>query len=153
MPYDPPQILERYASGDASYPNGQPLAPGAAQAWAAVSGSGAGVLGAARVADSARRVWRVEPRRDPGRGRIVVVSPVHGDNEPFRASADGYRRDTHLPIEAAEWTLLALLASGQEDGDGLADAELRDAAFRVVDRMVRAAQHQSLMGAADDDED
>jgi hypothetical protein len=78
---------------------------------------------------------------------------VRGDNEPFRASADGYRPNTHLPIDAAEWTLLALLAAGQQDGEGLPDVELREAAFRLVDRMVREAQHRSLMGAADDDED
>jgi hypothetical protein len=133
-------ILERYS---------QPPA----EAWRGVT-TGTGRLGAARVRDSARRRWTVVAHREPGRGRFLVVSPVHGDNEPFRATADGYRTDTHLRISADEWALLALLVFGHDGGDeGTADEELRAEAFRLVDRMVVDAQHQLLMGAAEDEDD
>ena len=109
-------------------------------------------LGTARIRDSARREWLVEPRRDDERGRYVVVSPAHGDLEPFRASADGYRPDTHLPVTPDEWTVLARLAACR-DGEGDRDADaLRVAAFRLLDRMVRDAQHRLLLGAAEDED-
>ncbi len=101
--------------------------------------------------DSARRAWRVEVRRDPAHGRTLVASPAHGDLEPFRASADGYRPDTHLQVSAEEWDLLARAADA---GDGTSrEAEaLRAEAFRLLDRMVRDAQHRLLMGAAEDED-
>jgi hypothetical protein len=156
MPSTAEEIVERYAAAADAHATGSgaaPLTGDAAAAWAAAD-RGAGRLGAARVRDSARRTWIVEARRDPGRGRLLVLSPAHGDNEPFRASADGYRPDTHLPLPAVDWTLLALLVAGCEaDGEGRADEELRAAAFRVVDRLVREAQHRQLMGAAEDEDD
>lgn len=153
MPYAPAEILERYAAGAAAYPSGKPLAPDAADAWSAVTRAGAGTLGAARVRDSARREWLVEARRDRARGRLLVLRPSQGDNEPFRASADGHRPDAYLPISGEEWTLLALLAAGRPGDEGREDEELATAAFRLVDRMVRDAQHQQLMGASEDEDD
>jgi hypothetical protein len=144
-------ILERY-SGRSGDPSAGATPDDAANAWRAAT-SAQGTLGAALVRDSARRRWTVEVHRDASRGRLVVVSPVQGDNEPFRASADGYRPDTHLRISANEWSLLALLAFGHQGDDGREDEELRTEAFRLVDRMVVAAQHQMLMGAAEDEDD
>lgn len=152
---DPVAILEAYAAGAARHPNGAPLAPDAADAWRAVSAGGpeAARLGSARLRDSARREWIVEPRRDPARGRLLVLSPAHGDLEPFRASADGYRPDSHLAITGVEWSIFGLLAAGHAGDAGREDEELRTAAFRLLDRMVRDAQHRQLLGAAEDDED
>jgi len=152
MPYAPADIVEAYAAGAAAYANGKPLAPDAAAAWQAVR-SAAGLLGSARVRDSARREWIVEARREPASGRILVFKPAHGDLEPFRASADGHRPDTHLAIGTGEWTVLALLATGRAGDAGRDDAELRATAFPLVDRMVREAQHRSLMGTAEDEDD
>ena len=153
MPYAPKEIAEAYASGVVRYPNGHPLAPDAAAAWQSVSRGGARSLGSARVRDSARREWVVEPRRDPSGRRILVVSPAHGDLEPFRASPDGHHPETHLAIHGDDWTLLALLATGRAGDDGREDDELRTAAFRLVDGMVREAQHRLLMGAADEEDE
>jgi hypothetical protein len=149
VPYEPSEIVRRYAEGAASHPSGKPLAPDAVEAWASV---GRGGDGSAHVRDSARREWLVKPRRDH-RGRFVVLTPMHADLEPFRASADGYHPDTHLPISEDEWKLLALLAAGREGDDGRDDEELRTAAFRLVDRMVVSAQHGQLIGAAEDEDD
>jgi hypothetical protein len=95
----------------------------------------------------------VEARRDEGRGRTLVLRPVHGDNEPFRASADRHRPDAFLPISETEWTLFALLAQGHDGDAGRADEELATAAARLADRLVREAQHRLLMGASEDEED
>jgi hypothetical protein len=152
VPYTPAEILERHAAGETAYPNGKPLAPDAATAWAAVTGGGTGLLGSVTVRDSARREWRLEAHRDRGRGRMLVLRPVHGDNEPFRASADGHRPEAFLPIAGEEWTLLALLAAGREGDAGREDEELAGAAFRVVDRLVREAQHRLLMGESEDED-
>jgi hypothetical protein len=152
VPYTPAEILERHAAGEAAYPSGKPLARDAATAWAAVTGGATGLLGAATVRDSARREWRVEAHRDRARGRMLVLRPVHGDNEPFRASADGYRPEAFLPIAGEEWTLLALLAAGHEGDAGREDEELAAAAFRLVDRLVREAQHRLLMGESEDED-
>jgi hypothetical protein len=142
-------ILNRYAAAA----KGATDAPGQeATVWDAVT-SAIGRVGAARVRDSARRTWLVEPHRDDRRGRFLIVRPVRGDNEPFRASADGFRPEAYLPISADDWTLLALLASGRDGDDGRADEELRHAAFGLVDRMVVEAQHRLLMGAAEDEDD
>jgi hypothetical protein len=108
---------------------------------------------AVEVRDSARRSWRVEARRDARRGRFLVLRPAHGDNEPFRAAADGWRPDAYLPITAEDWDLLARLAARGAEGRSPEEAALRDEAFRRVDRMVVEAQHRGLMGAAQDDED
>jgi hypothetical protein len=146
------ELVERYAATAGSRADGKPLPPDSAQAWQGIT-TKVGRLGAARVRDSANRRWMVEAHRDGERGRILVVSPVHGDNEPFRASADGYRGDTYLPISPAEWSLLALLAYGRDGDEGREDEELRNEAFRLVDRLVTEAQHLALMGAAEDDDD
>ena len=151
MPYTPAEILERHAAGAAAYPNGRALAADAAAAWVAATG-GSGSLGSARVRDSARREWLVEAHRDRGRGRMLVLRPVHGDNEPFRASADGYRPEAFLPITGEEWTLVALLAAGHAGDEGRPDEELATAVFRLVDRMVREAQHRLLMGESEDED-
>jgi hypothetical protein len=103
--------------------------------------------GIARLRDSARREWLVEPRRDPERGRILVVSPAHGDLEPFRASADHFAPDRYLQIDDEQWSVFARLVERPDD------PQLQAAAFRAFDGMVRAAQHQSLLGAAEDDDD
>jgi hypothetical protein len=155
MTQDPAQpIIERYAAAAAAAAaGGTPHAPtGEAAAWDGVVRA-VGRLGAARVRDSARRTWLVEPHREGGRGRFVVVRPVRGDNEPFRASADGFRPEAYLAISEADWALLALLALGREGDDGREDEELRHVAFQVVDRMVIDAQHRLLMGAAEDEDD
>lgn len=153
MPYSPAEILERHAAGATAYPNGKPLAADAATAWSAVTGGGGGLLGSARVRDSARREWLVEAHRDRARGRLLVLRPARGDNEPFRASADGYRPEAFLPIAGEEWTLVALLAVGCSGDAGREDEELADAAFRLVDRMVRDAQHRLLMGESEDEDE
>lgn len=152
---DPAAIVDAYASGTGRYPRGAALAPDAAQAWDAVKGAARerARLGAARVRDSARREWIVEARTDPARGRSLVASPAHGDLEPFRASPDGRSPDTHLAISGVEWTVFALLAAGHEGDAGRQDETLRDAAFRLLDRMVRDAQHRQLLGAAEDEEE
>jgi len=56
-------------------------------------------------------------------------------------------------VVGSEWTLLAILAAGQPGDAGREDEELRTAGFRLVDRMVGDARHQSLIGAAEDDGD
>lgn len=151
MPYEPAEIVSRYAAAAPAHPNGKALAPDAARAWASVQ-RGTGRLGASPVRDSARREWLLEAWRDPARGRFVVLRPAHGDLEPFRASADGHRPDTHLAVAPAEWELLALLAAGHDGDGGRADEELATAAARLVDRMVRDAHHHQLLGAAEDEE-
>ncbi len=103
--------------------------------------------GPAELQDSARRAWRIELREEGAKGRFAVFSPVHGDLEPFRASADGYRPDAYLPIDEQGWNLLASFLARPDDHAARADAR------RVFDRLVRAAQHASLLGAVDEDED
>jgi hypothetical protein len=146
-------VVERYAAAAAAAATGAPdTKAGEAAAWDRMTRA-AGRLGAARVRDSARRTWLVEPHRDDRRGRFVVVRPVRGDNEPFRASADGFRPEAYLAVSETEWALLALLALDRDgDGDdGREDDELRHAVFSLVDRMVIDAQHRLLMGAAEDE--
>jgi hypothetical protein len=148
-------VVERYAAAAAAAATGAPdTKAGEAAAWDRMTRA-AGRLGAARVRDSARRTWLVEPHRDDRRGRFVVVRPVRGDNEPFRASADGFRPEAYLAVSETEWALLALLALDRDgDGDdGREDDELRHAVFSLVDRMVIDAQHRLLMGAAEDEDE
>jgi hypothetical protein len=152
MPYDPADIVARYEAGAAAHPNGKPLGPEPRAALEATA-RGAGRLGAARLRDSARREWIVEARRDPGRGRTLVFRPAHGDNEPFRASADGHRPDAFLPVSATEWSVFALLAVGHDGDAGRPDEELATAAGRLADRIVREAQHRLLMGASEDEDE
>jgi hypothetical protein len=114
---------------------------------------GSDAVAGVEVRDSARRVWRLTAGRDARRGRFVVLRPVRGDNEPFRASADGFRPDVYLPISGNEWDLLARLAAGADAGGGREAEALRNDAFRLVDRMVVDAHHRQLMGAADDEDD
>jgi regulator of cell morphogenesis and NO signaling len=101
--------------------------------WQALRKPIAGMDHPLELHDSARRTWRVEVRRDPTRGRTVVVSPAHGDLESFRASADGYRPDTHLPVTADDWDLLSRAADAADDTSREAEA-LRAEAFRLLDR-------------------
>ncbi|HYG69763.1 MAG TPA: hypothetical protein VD838_18960 [Anaeromyxobacteraceae bacterium] len=105
------------------------------------------------IRDSARRAWSVTAGRDARRGRYVLVRPESGDNEPFRASADGFRPDAYLPISGEEWSVLARVASGDDADGGREGERLRHEAFRLLDRMVVQAHHLQLMGAVDDDED
>jgi hypothetical protein len=152
MPYDPAEIVARYAEGAASYPNGKALPPDAVDALAATR-EGDGSLGTARVRDSARREWILEPRRDAERGRTAVLRPAHGDLEPFRVSADGHRPDVYLAVAETEWQVLALLAAGHDGDAGRPDEELATAAMRLVDRMVRDAHHRQLLGASEDEDE
>lgn len=101
----------------------------------------------AELQDSARRAWRVELRQDPTKGRFAIFSPVHGDLEPFRASVNGYRPDAYLPMDEEAWKIFEAFLDRPEDDTARADAR------RVFDRLVRAAQHASLLGAVDDDEE
>lgn len=152
MPYAPAEIVERYAVGASTHPNGKALAPDAASAVAALR-EGSGRLGRARVRDSARREWILEAWREPERGRWAVLRPAHGDLEPFRVSADGHRPDAWLGVGESEWQVLALLAAGHDGDDGREDEELATAAARAVDRMVRDAHHHQLLGASEDDDE
>ncbi|BDG01242.1 hypothetical protein [Anaeromyxobacter oryzae] len=151
MPSDAADLLQRYRAA-ARAPPAPGAPPDAAEAWQRIE-RGAGRLGAARVRDSARRGWLVEAHRDDRRGRFLVVRPAHGDNEPFRASADGYLPDSYLPVSGTDWSVLALLGAGHDGDDGREDDALRTAAFRIVDRMVVEAQHRLLMGAAEDEDE
>ena len=99
------------------------------------------------IRDSAHRAWRVELRQESGKGRFAIFSPVHGDLEPFRASADGYRPDAYQPMDEEAWKLFASFVARPEDDDARGDAQ------RVFDRLVRAAQHASLLGAVDEDDE
>jgi hemerythrin-like domain-containing protein len=130
---------------------GTPATPAAAAgpgARAAAPGAAEGLVGTLEVRDSARRAWRVDVLRDR-RGRSLLFAPVHGDLEPFRASADGHRPDAYLAISPEAWATLARLAAAGATPD---DPALRAEAFPLVDRMVRDAQHALLLGAADDEE-
>jgi hypothetical protein len=112
--------------------------------------TGAAAPGSLTAKDSARRTWGVDVRRD-GRGRYLQFRPIGIDAERFRASADGHLAAEWLPIEPEEWELFARAASpgGQAGPDG--GAELSRRVRRLVDRMVREAQHRGLV--FDDDED
>lgn len=76
------------------------------------------------------------------------------DPSAKEAALPGPDRDAHPPVEAAatEWTAFALLAAGEHGGGGhVEDEELALQVARLLDRMVREAQHRGL--AFDEDED
>jgi hypothetical protein len=151
MPLQLDEILAAYAEGAAAHRNHKPLAARPSALWRAASDPGAGQVGSVRLRDSARRQWAVDVRRDH-RGRYLQVRPIAVDIERFRASADGFSTDEWLPIAPEEWTAFALFAAGEHDGSGhLEDEELALAVPRLLDRMVRDAQHRGL--AFDEDED
>jgi hypothetical protein len=145
-------VAAAYRTGAERYPDGRPLAANAAALWRAASDPAVREVGSVRARDSARREWMVDVRRDPARGRYLQLRPMGGDLERFRASADGHRPDEWLAISAAEWTVLALFAAGTHGGEGhVEDRELAFAVPRLVDRMVRDAQHRGLV--FDEDEE
>jgi hypothetical protein len=91
-------------------------------------------------------------RRKDRRGRYLQFRPVGIDIERFRASADGHLPQEWLAIEPLEWTAFALFAAAGRLASGtIADEELKVLVARLLDRMVREAQHQGL--AFDEDED
>ncbi|MFO0581661.1 MAG: hypothetical protein U0229_05280 [Anaeromyxobacter sp.] len=107
--------------------------------------SPSGALGTVDLEDSARRQWAVDVRRDP-RGRYLQFRPIGVDLERFRASADGHRPDEWLGITPLEWTAFALVAGGPRGAEAAGDeAELAQHVRRLLDRMVRDAQHRGLV--------
>lgn len=151
MPIELDQILAAYAAGAGAHVNGKPLAADAAALWRAVQEAAGGHLGTVQLRDSARRQWAVDVRRDR-RGRYLQFRPIAVDIERFRASADGFSPEEWLPIAPQAWTAFALFAAGRHDGSGhREDEELALAVPRLLDRMVRDAQHRGL--AFDEDED
>lgn len=119
----------------------------ASAALAAASGA----IGTVDLQDSARRQWAVDVRRDP-RGRYLQLRPIGADLERFRASADGHRPDEWLGITPVEWTAFALVAGGPRGTEAAGDhAELAQHVRRLVDRMVKDAQHRGLV--FDEDEE
>jgi hypothetical protein len=92
----------------------------------------------------------VDVRRD-GRGRYLQFRPIGIDIERFRASADAHLPAEWLPIAPIEWTAFALLSAGVHGPEGhVEDEALAVQARRLLDRMVREAQHRGL--AFDEDE-
>jgi hypothetical protein len=151
MPLSLDEILAAYAEGAAEHRSRKALAAEPARLWQAVHDPRPKQIGSVQMRDSARRQWAVDVRRDH-RGRYLQVRPIGVDIERFRASADGWRPDEWLPIPAQEWTAFALFAAGAHDGSGhREDGELALAVPRLLDRMVREAQHRGL--AFDEDED
>jgi hypothetical protein len=151
MPLSLPEIVAAYQAGAESYPNHKTLAARSRALWAAVREAGETRIGSVTLRDSARRNWAVDVRRDH-RGRYLQVRPIGIDIERFRASADGHLPQEWLPIEEVEWTAFALFAAGEHGGSGhLEDEELTVQVARLLDRMVREAQHRGL--AFDEDED
>jgi hypothetical protein len=151
MPLTLEEIVGAYEAGAATHRNGKPLAEGARALWAAAQAPGDRWLGTALLRDAARRQWGVDVRRD-GRGRYLQLRPIGIDIERFRASADGYKPAEWLPVAPLHWTAFALFAGGAHGGEGHAeDEELFVQVRRLLDRMVRDAQHQGLV--FDEDED
>jgi len=151
MPLSLDEILAAYAEGAAEHKSRKPLAADAGSLWKSVQDPTGGQVGSVRLRDSARRQWAVDVRRDH-RGRYLQIRPIAVDIERFRASADGWSPEEWLPIAREEWTAFALFAAGDHDGSGHhEDEELGLAVPRLLDRMVREAQHRGL--AFDEDED
>lgn len=66
-------------------------------------------------------------------------------------SGDARRRSAQLHDSARRrWTAWNVFSTLVEHPDG---AGTQSAAYRVFDRIVRQAQHGSLLGAAEDDDD
>ena len=115
----------------------------------AAEAASAGELGSLTMKDSARRTWGIDVRQD-GRGRYLQFRPIGIDIERFRASADGHLPGEWLPIEPDAWTAFARVVEAERLGAaGLGD--LAAHARRLLDRMVREAQHRGLV--FDEDED
>jgi hypothetical protein len=151
MPLSLEEIVAGYQAGATSHQNGKRLAEGSRARWDAAQAATAGQVGTLLLRDSARRQWGVDVRRD-GRGRFLQLRPIGIDIERFRASADGYRPSEWLPIAPLDWTAFALVAAGPPVPEGQdADEELAVQVRRLLDRMVREAQHRGL--AFDEDED
>lgn len=149
MPQSLEQVVAAYEAGATSHASGKPLAEGASALWAGTAA--AGQVGTMLLRDSARRQWGLDVRRDH-RGRYLQLRPIGIDIERFRASADGHRPAEWLPIAPLEWTACALYAGGAHGPEGHAeDEELGREVRRLLDRMVRDAQHGGLV--FDEDED
>jgi len=144
MPLPLETIVAGYEAGAESHHDGKRLAQGARALWDAAHAAGGGQVGTVLLRDSARRQWGVDVRRD-GRGRYLQFRPVGIDIERFRASADGHQPTEWLPVAAIEWLAFAILAAGEH---GLAGHEEDEALMlqvrRLLDRMVREAQHRGL---------
>jgi hypothetical protein len=151
MPLSLDEIVAAYEAGAASHQNGKSLAEGAGALWEAAQASAVAQVGTVLLRDSARRQWGADVRRD-GRGRYLQLRPIGIDIERFRASADGHSPAEWLPILPLEWTAFALFAAGTHGPEGhVEDEELAVQVRRLLDRMVREAQHRGL--AFDEDED
>jgi hypothetical protein len=151
MPLTLEEIVGAYEAGAAAHRNGRRLAEGARALWEAAHVPGDRELGNVTLRDSARRQWGVDVRRDR-RGRYLQLRPIGIDIERFRASADGHRPAEWLPVPPLHWTAFALFAGGARGGEGhVEDEELLVQVRRLLDRMVRDAQHQGLV--FDEDED
>jgi len=150
MPPSLEEIVAAYEAGAASHPGGKALPPGARARWDVAHAPGDRQIGTVLLRDSARRQWAVDVRRD-ARGRYLQLRPIGIDLERFRASADGHRPDEWLPVAPLEWTAFALLAAGEHGPEGHDDEELALQVRRLLDRLVREAQHRGL--AFDEDED
>jgi len=151
MPLSLQEIVADYEAGATSHQHGKKLADGARALWEAAHAAADGQVGTVLLRDSARRQWGVDVRRD-GRGRYLQLRPIGIDIERFRASADGYKPAEWLPIAPLDWTGFALLSAGTHGPGGHdEDEELVVQVRRLLDRMVREAQHQGLV--FDEDED
>lgn len=151
MPLTLEEIVGAYEAGASAHKNGKRLAEGGRALWEAAQAPADSELGTVTMRDSARRQWGVDVRRDR-RGRYLQLRPIGIDIERFRASADGHRPSEWLPIPALHWTAFALFAHGSRGGEGhVEDDELAVQVRRLLDRMVRDAQHQGLV--FDEDED
>lgn len=151
MPLSLDEVVANYQAGATSHQNGKRLADGARALWEAVNALDGGQVGTVLLRDSARRQWGVDVRRD-GRGRYLQLRPIGIDIERFRASADRHLPAEWLTIAPLEWTAFALFSASALGPEGhTEDEELAVQAHRLLDRMVREAQHLGL--AFDEDEE
>jgi hypothetical protein len=151
MPLPLDEIVAAYEAGVESHQSGKRLAEGARALWDATQAPSVAQIGTVLLRDSARRQWGVDVRRD-GRGRYLQFRPIGIDIERFRASADSRLPAGWLPIAPLEWTAFALFSAMAHGPEGhTEDDELAVQVRRLLDRMVREAQHLGL--AFDEDED
>ena len=150
MPMTLEELVADYAAGAEAHRDGTRMLAPAKAVWAAAQAAGGGQVGTVSMKDSARRHWAIDVRRD-GRGRYLQFRPVGIDLERFRASADGHRPGEWLAVEAAQWSAFAILAAGGQVEEGAGDGELTFQVRKLVDHLVREAQHQGL--SFDEDED